>query len=90
MPPAMVSAISTAGTVSPTAIPTGRREIRRSRPRSRNGHTTSSTIKIVGMMIVAKISSHGDLKIRRSSKRNRKYHSGRGSVTATAGLALPS
>ncbi len=42
------------------------------------------------MMIVAKISSHGDLKIRRSSKRNRKYHSGRGSVTWTAGLALPS
>ena len=47
-------------------------------------------MKIVGMMIVAKISSHGDLKMRRSSKRKRKYHSGRGSVTATAGLALPS
>jgi hypothetical protein len=89
-PPAIVSAISTAGTESPNAIPTGRREMRRSRPRSRNGQTMSSTMKMVGMMIVAKISSHGDLKMRRSSKRNRKYHSGRGSVTCTAGLALPS
>ena len=42
------------------------------------------------MMMVAKISCHGCLKTRSSSNRNRKYHSGRGSVWATAGLALSS
>ena len=62
------------------ATPHGRRDSRRSRPRSMNGHMISSTIRIVGMMIVAKISCHGSLKIRSSSNRNRKYHSGRGSV----------
>ena len=41
----------------------------------------------VGMMIVAKISCHGSLKIRSNSNRNRKYHSGRGSVDCTAGFA---
>ena len=53
-----------------------------------NGHATSSTIMIVGMMMVAKISCHGVLKMRRSSNRNRKYHSGRGSVACTAGFAF--
>ena len=88
--PAIVSAISTAGTVRPTATPTGRRDSRRSRPRSRNGHEISSTIMIVGMMMVAKISCHGVLNTRSSSNRNRKYHSGRGSVACTAGLATVS
>ncbi len=84
----MVSAISTAGTDSPTATPHGRRERRRSRPRSRNGQAIRSTIQIVGMMIVARISSAGVLKMRSSSNRNRKYHSGRGSVGCTAGFAF--
>ena len=82
---AIVSAISTAGVARPMATPHGRRESRRSRPRSRNGHMISSTIRIVGMMIVAKISCSGVLKIRSSSNRNKKYHSGRGSVDCTPG-----
>ena len=50
----------------------------------------SSTIISVGMMMVAKISCHGVLNTRRSSNRNRKYHSGRGSVALTAGFAMVS
>ena len=42
------------------------------------------------MMMVAKISCHGSLNTRNSSNRNRKYHSGRGSVGTTAGFALSS
>ena len=44
-----------------------------------NGMPIRMTIKIVGMMIVPSSSRFGFLKIRSSSKRKKKYHSGRGS-----------
>ena len=63
----------------PSTIAAGRRETRRSGRRSMNGQASSSTIRSVGMMIVANSSISGFLKIRSSWKRKKKYHSGRGS-----------
>ena len=44
-----------------------------------NGMPISTTMKIVGMMIVASSSRFGFWNSRSSSNRKKKYHSGRGS-----------
>ena len=77
--PSQVRNSSTIGMATPSTIAAGRRDTRRSGRRSMNGHAISSTIRIVGMMIVANSSSCGSLKMRSSWKRKKKYHSGRGS-----------
>ena len=88
--PYQVSASSTIGTEAPMARAIGRFEMRRSGRRSRNGQAISRIIHSVGMIIVAKRSSSGVLKMRSSSKRKKKYHSGRGSYSSTPGSAWDS
>jgi hypothetical protein len=56
----------------------GRRSGRRSGPRSTNGSANISIIRIVGTPMVATGTSTGGLMTRSSSKRKKKYHSGRG------------
>jgi hypothetical protein len=56
----------------------GRRSIRRSGPRSMNGSVNSRIMQIVGTPIVAIGTSTAGLITRSSSKRKKKYHSGRG------------
>ena len=62
----------------PAAIATGRRSGRRSGERSTNGSRTIRIMQIVGMPIVASGVRSGGLMTRSSSKRKKKYHSGRG------------
>src|SRR5687768_18398777 len=59
-------------------IAIGRRSGRRSGPRSMNGSSSIRIIRIVGTPMVASGTSNAGLMMRRSSKRKKKYHSGRG------------
>ena len=62
----------------PAIVAIGRRSGRRSGPRSKNGSRISRTMHSVGTPIVATGVSTAGLMIRRTSKRKKKYHSGRG------------
>ena len=62
----------------PAIVAIGRRSGRRSGPRSMNGSRNSMIMQIVGTPIVANVVSSGGLMTRRTSKRKKKYHSGRG------------
>ena len=62
----------------PASIAIGRRSGRRSGPRSMNGTRIIRIIRIVGTPIVASGTSDAGLMTRSSSKRKKKYHSGRG------------
>src|SRR3954468_24232493 len=75
-------------TSAAVAIAIGRRSGRRSGPRSTNGTATSSTIRIVGTPIVATGVRIAGLITRRSSKRKKKYHSGRGTYVVVVGSAF--
>ena len=85
-----MSVSRTIGTAAPMARAIGRFESRRSRPPVEERQAISRIIQSVGMMIVAKRSSSGVLKMRSSSKRKKKYHSGRGSYSSTPGSAWAS
>ena len=62
----------------PVMVAIGRRSGRRSGLRSMNGSRISRMMQIVGMPIVASGTRIAGLMIRSSSKRKKKYHSGRG------------
>jgi hypothetical protein len=65
-------------TPMPVNVAIGRRSGRRSGERSMNGSMTIRIMQIVGIPIVARGVSSGGLTTRSSSKRKKKYHSGRG------------
>ena len=62
----------------PAVVAIGRRSGRRSGERSTNGSRMIRIMQIVGIPIVASGVSSGGLMTRSSSKRKKKYHSGRG------------
>src|SRR3954454_2974885 len=72
----------------PAVVAIGRRSGRRSGERSKNGSVNSRIMQIVGTPIVASGTSSGGLMTRRTSKRKKKYHSGRGTYVVVDGSAL--
>src|SRR4051812_39354002 len=72
----------------PVTVAIGRRSGRRSGLRSMNGSRKSMIMQIVGTPTVANGTSAGGLMTRRTSKRKKKYHSGRGTYVVVVGSAL--
>src|SRR4051812_5034693 len=72
----------------PAIVAIGRRSGRRSGPRSTNGSRKSMIMQKVGTPMVANGTSSGGLITRRTSKRKKKYHSGRGTYVDVVGSAL--
>src|ERR671925_456650 len=72
----------------PENVATGRRSGRRSGERSMNGSMMIRIMQMVGIPIVASGVSSGGLTTRRTSKRKKKYHSGRGTYVVVVGSAL--
>src|SRR3954470_3967608 len=72
----------------PAIVAIGRRSGRRSGPRSKNGSRNSRIMQIVGTPTVANGTSAGGLITRRTSKRKKKYHSGRGTYVVVVGSAF--
>src|SRR3954462_6663538 len=72
----------------PAIVAIGRRSGRRSGPRSMNGSRNSRIMQMVGTPTVANGTSAGGLMARRTSKRKKKYHSGRGTYVVVVGSAF--
>ena len=72
----------------PASVAIGRRSGLRSGFRSKKGSRIRRTMQMVGIPTVAMNTSAGGLTTRRSSKRKKKYHSGRGVYVVVVGSAF--
>src|SRR5205807_6912724 len=83
--PSIVRYAIAAITVMPASVAIGRRSGLRSGFRSKKGSRIRRTMQMVGIPTVAMNTSAGGLTTRRSSKRKKKYHSGRGVYVVVVG-----